>query len=96
MVAAREGISLILSEKQPIRIDDIYKFRIPLEPSLHPDGKQVVCTVERMDKKAKTYYTNLYITGTNGRSLKQLTFGKRNDHSPTWPSRRYHISLICR
>ena len=38
MVAAREGISIILPEKQPIRIDDIYKFRIPLEPSLRPDG----------------------------------------------------------
>ena len=96
MVAAREGISIILPEKQPIRIDDIYKFRIPLEPSLRSDGKRVVYTVERMDKKAKTYYTNLYTTGTNGRSLKQLTFGQRNDHSPIWSPDGNTIAFISK
>ncbi len=56
----------------PISIDDIYRFKIPIEPSVSPDGKRVVFTVERMHKQDKTYYTNLYLTGTNGRGLKQF------------------------
>jgi Tol biopolymer transport system component len=47
-----------------------------------------------MDKKDKKYYSNLYFTGTNGRGLKQLTFGKRNDHSPTWSPDDKTIAFI--
>jgi len=50
--------------------------------------------VERMDKKDKKYYSNLYSTGTNGRGLKQLTFGKRNDHSPAWSPDDKSIAFI--
>jgi len=47
-----------------------------------------------MDKKDKKYYSNLYSTGTNGRGLKQLTFGKRNDHSPAWSPDDKSIAFI--
>lgn len=83
-----------MPKKHPIRIDDLYKFRIPLEPRVSLSGQHVVFTVERMDKKDKKYYSNLYFTGTNGRGLKQLTFGKRNDHSPAWSSDDKSIAFI--
>lgn len=85
-----------MPKKQPIRIDDLYKFRIPLEPSVSPKGKQVVFTVERMVKKEKNYFTNLYIIDTNGRNLKQLTFGKRNDHAPTWSPNGKTVAFISK
>ena len=83
-----------MPKKHPIRIDDLYKFRIPLEPRVSLSGQDVVFTVERMDKKDKKYYSNLYSTGTNGRGLKQLTFGKRNDHSPAWSPDDKSIAFI--
>ncbi len=83
-----------MPKKHPIRIDDLYKFRIPLEPEVSLSGQHVVFSVERMDKKDKKYYSNLYSTGTNGRGLKQLTFGKRNDHSPAWSPDDKSIAFI--
>lgn len=83
-----------MSKKHPIRIDDLYKFRVPLEPSLSSDSQHVVFTVERMDKKDKKYFSNLYSISTNKRGLKQLTFGKRNDHSPTWSPDDKTIAFI--
>jgi len=83
-----------MPKKEQIRISDLYKFKIPLEPSVSPDGKLVCFTVERMDKKNKAYYTTLYLTGTNGRGQKQLTFGKRNDHTPAWSPDGKKIAFI--
>ena len=71
-----------MTEKRPIRIGDLYKFRVPSEPSVSPNGKRVVFTVERMDKEDNKYYRNIHIVETNGRNKKQLTFGRWNDHSP--------------
>lgn len=85
-----------MSKKIPIQINDLYKFKIPSEPSVSPDGKLVCFTVERMVKKDKTYYTNLYVTGTNGKGQKQLTFGKRNDHSPAWSPDGEKIAFISK
>lgn len=85
-----------MSKKIPIQINDLYKFKIPSEPSVSPDGKLVCFTVERMDKTDKTYYTNLYLTGANGRGQKQLTFGKRNDHSPVWSPDGNKIAFISK
>ena len=73
-----------MPEKHPIRIDDLYKFRLPSEPCVSPDGQRVAFIVEQIDKKENEYYTNIHISDTNGRNKKQLTFGKRNDRSPSW------------
>ena len=44
-----------------------------MEPNVSPDGEQVVFAVERMHKKERAYYSNLYLAGTTGRGSKQLT-----------------------
>ena len=83
-----------MRKTQPISIADLYRFKIPCEPSVSQDGKRVVFTVEQMHKQDKTYYSNLYLTGTNGRGLKQLTFDKRNNHFPIWSPNGKVIAFI--
>ena len=56
MVVASARVNRNMPKKYPVRIDDLYKFRIPLEPCISPSGKQVVFTLERMVKKDKKYY----------------------------------------
>ena len=85
-----------MREKRPIRIDDLYKIRVPSEPCVSPDGKRVVFTVDRMDKKDKKYYRNIHIVGTNGKNKRQLTFGQRNDHSPAWSPSGTTIAFISK
>jgi len=83
-----------MQKRQPILVSDIYQFKTPLEPSLSSDGKLVVFHIERMHKKDNTYYSNLYLTGANGRSFKQLTYGKRNDFSAVWSPNGKQIAFI--
>lgn len=72
------------SDKPVIKIEDLYRFKLVSDPQISPDGTQVMFVVETMDKEDKAYYTHLYIVDRNGRRLRQLTFEKRNDHTPRW------------
>ncbi len=70
--------------KQLIQYSDIYKFKLVGDPQVSPDGNWVAFVIETMHKKDKKYYTNLWIMKSNGLHPRQLTFGKRNDHTPRW------------
>ncbi len=70
--------------KQPIQFSDIYKFKLVGDPQVSPDGKQVAFVVETMHKEDKTYYQNLWIMKSNGHHPRQITYGKRSDHTPRW------------
>jgi dipeptidyl aminopeptidase/acylaminoacyl peptidase len=70
--------------KTSIRIADLYRFQLVSDPQLSPDGRQVAFVVERMHRKDREYYSHLFLVGFDGRHLRQLTFGKRQDHTPRW------------
>ncbi|MCK5330067.1 MAG: S9 family peptidase [Candidatus Marinimicrobia bacterium] len=67
-----------------VKIEDLYRFKLVSDPHLSQDGEQVAFVVERMHKTDKTYYRNLFIINSIGKNLRQLTYGKRHDHTPRW------------
>jgi dipeptidyl aminopeptidase/acylaminoacyl peptidase len=67
-----------------ITAEDIYRFQILSEPRISPDGKHVVYTLQRVDKKTEKKYTNLWITSVENGTPRQFTYGDQNDDSPRW------------
>jgi dipeptidyl aminopeptidase/acylaminoacyl peptidase len=73
--AARRGLTL----------DDLARIRVPNEPTISPDGRLIVFTLSRMDRKADTYYSNLWLVPADGSSeARQLTAGDNKDRAPAW------------
>ncbi len=81
-------------EKSHIQIEDIYRFKLISDPQISPDGKRSCFIVETMDKKDKKYYTNLHIVDSNGRNLRAISHGKRNDRQPRWSPDGKNIAFI--
>jgi len=68
----------------PIKISDIYRFKLVMDPQVSPTDDRVAFVVETMSKKDKTYYKNLYLIDGNGKNRRQLTIGNKVDHTPRW------------
>ncbi|MFH1853355.1 MAG: S9 family peptidase [Candidatus Neomarinimicrobiota bacterium] len=82
--------------KSPIQISDLYRLKLVSDPQVSPDGRQVAYVVETMHKTDKTYYRNLYLMGADGHHPRQLTFGKRHDHTPRWSPDGQTLAFIGR
>ena len=67
-----------------IKAEDLYQFNTVTEVRISPDGKNVVYTVQRVDKKTEKKYTNLWITPTSNGKPQQFTTGDQQDGSACW------------
>lgn len=54
------------------------------EPQVSPDGKWVVFTLRKTDLAANRGRTDLWLVGTDGTGLRQLTSHPSGDSSPQW------------
>ncbi len=64
--------------------DDLYRFNVPGDPQLSPDGRRVVFTVQRVERETEKKYTNLWLAAADGTRLRQFTHGKWADSQPRW------------
>ena len=68
---------------RPARPEDVYRFRIPTEPRLSPDGDRVVFTVKAASPRHDGYRTALWIAPTDGGAdARPLTIGAKADRHP--------------
>ncbi|NQT97774.1 MAG: hypothetical protein HQ562_08565, partial [Candidatus Marinimicrobia bacterium] len=44
-----------------VKIEDLYRFKLVIDPQVSPVDSRVAFVVETMSKKHKTYYKNLYL-----------------------------------
>ncbi|ROQ78298.1 Prolyl tripeptidyl peptidase precursor [Streptomyces sp. ADI92-24] len=66
-----------------LRIDDVYRFEIPCDPSLSPDGERVAYTLTTQDAERDCAVTSIWeVRGTDG-PARRLTRGP-SDAAPRW------------
>ena len=77
-----------------ITAEDLYRFQILSEPRLSPDGKHVVYTLQRVNKKTEKKYTNLWIAPVDNGAPRQFTYGDQNDESPRWSPDSSQVAFL--
>jgi dipeptidyl aminopeptidase/acylaminoacyl peptidase len=68
---------------RPARPDDVYRFRLPSDPRLSPDGSQVTFTLQTVAPSFDGYREAIWTVAADGSSEpRALTLGAKHDHHP--------------
>jgi len=67
-----------------ITAEDLYLFNTVTEVRISPDGKNVIYSVQRVDRKTEKKYTNLWVASSDGSAPRQFTTGDQHDGSACW------------
>ena len=70
------------AEKKPLDVSSMFDWRTPSSPQISPDGKFVVWALEWADEMNDAFYSNLWVTSTDGTDTRPLTQGNYRDTSP--------------
>jgi len=70
--------------KRRITAEELYRFQLISGCEISPDGRHVVFSVQRVDKKREKKSANLWIVPTNGGQARQFTYGDQIDNQPRW------------
>ncbi|MEZ0114450.1 dipeptidyl aminopeptidase/acylaminoacyl peptidase [Catenulispora sp. EB89] len=68
---------------QPLRIDDIFRFEIPGDPDLSPDGSCVAYVLTEQDEELDGAASAIYLVDVAGGTPRKLTNGPA-DAAPRW------------
>ncbi|MBS2548411.1 S9 family peptidase [Catenulispora sp. NL8] len=68
---------------QPLRIDDIFRFEIPGDPDLSPDGSRVAYVLTGQDEEQDAAASAIYLVDATGGAPRKLTNGPA-DAAPRW------------
>lgn len=74
--------------------DDLYRYQVPADPQISPDGGRIVFTLQRVDRDNEKKYTNLWVADVESGRLRQFTHGKWNDSQPRWSPDGRTISFL--
>ncbi len=72
------------SPTHPFSIHDMLTMDRVSDPQVSPDGRSVVCVMRRTDLEANRGRTDLWLSSTDGTSLRQLTTHPDSDSNPRW------------
>lgn len=73
------------SRKHWVKPEDLYEFKTVQNVRLSPDGKSVVFSSQRVERKTEKKYSNLWILPVTRRGKAvQFTFGDQKDTGPEW------------
>lgn len=82
------------STRRLITADDLFRFHLPADPRLSPDGAQVAYVLQWTNLEQNKYFANLHLVRTDGSGQRQLTRGDHRDTSPRWSPEGTRIAFL--
>ena len=73
-----------MSDKRPVRPDDLYLLRSVNDPQVSPDGRRVAFVVGRADHESDGDHRQVWVAPTDGREPARPFTTGGEDHSPRW------------
>lgn len=71
-------------KKRNMTAEDLLKMKFIRSVCLSPDESRIMFTVESVSEDKKKYYSHIYMVNSDGKNLRQYTFGKVNDTGPVF------------
>ncbi len=78
------GIALSAADSHPFSVHDLVGMDRISGQQVSPDGKLIVFQIRKTDLEANKGRTDLWIVGTDGKGLRQLTKDPAGDWNPLW------------
>jgi dipeptidyl aminopeptidase/acylaminoacyl peptidase len=82
------------NQKRKIAADDLYSFEQVSDVRIAPDGKNVMYSVQRVERRTEKKYANLWVAPTEGGTPRQFTFGNQRDGMPRWSPDGSQIAFL--
>ena len=78
------------TQRHPLRLDDLARFRNVNDPQLSPDGHWIAYSVSTIDAKEDKSSTHIWLASYDGKNDRQITFSNDSESSPRWsPDGKY-------
>ena len=82
--------------KRKIEIEDLYRFRLTMDPQISPDGRTVAYVLTRLRKKKNDYGSNLWLVDAAGTSEpRKFTTSDKRDMYPRWSPAGDELAFIA-
>ncbi|HET9517827.1 MAG TPA: hypothetical protein VFO77_08890, partial [Actinoplanes sp.] len=81
--------------KRKIEIDDLYRFRLTMDPQVSPDGRTVAYVLTRLRKKKNDYGSNIWLVDATGDGPpRKFTASEKRDMYPRWSPAGDQLAFI--
>jgi dipeptidyl aminopeptidase/acylaminoacyl peptidase len=91
LVILLSAVTLVAqTNRHPLRLDDMTRFRDVRDPQLSPDGQWIAYVVGTTDAKEDKGSSHIWLVSIDGTNDRQITFGNEGENSPRWsPDGKY-------